>query len=184
MGLQWLWNIYGIGWAASVKTLVKHLVVSSEINGSVCQIGPIFQNVYFSNIYIRICPFFQRIINIFVSSFPELNNGLSSTEELSLYPENGYARYSHGGPSRWTEHTAMAGKPLTLVSVDSTDVSEIKREYWTVSQLTLEVMTTWIHNLSSTSVVIFLHLCSIVSTKHSNLHWEHVAEVCVHVVIT
>ncbi|XP_030294826.1 glycerophosphodiester phosphodiesterase domain-containing protein 5 isoform X2 [Sparus aurata] len=30
----------------------------------------------------------------------ELNNGLSSTEELSLYPENGYARYSHGGPSR------------------------------------------------------------------------------------
>ncbi|XP_036976473.1 glycerophosphodiester phosphodiesterase domain-containing protein 5 isoform X3 [Acanthopagrus latus] len=30
----------------------------------------------------------------------ELDNGLSSTEELSLYPENGYARYSHGGPSR------------------------------------------------------------------------------------
>ncbi|KAL6099207.1 gdpd5 [Pungitius sinensis] len=26
----------------------------------------------------------------------ELNNGLSSTEELCLYPENGYATYSHG----------------------------------------------------------------------------------------
>ncbi|XP_076017519.1 glycerophosphodiester phosphodiesterase domain-containing protein 5 isoform X2 [Genypterus blacodes] len=32
--------------------------------------------------------------------FSELNNGLSSTEELSLYPENDYARYSHGGLSR------------------------------------------------------------------------------------
>ncbi|TNN62504.1 Glycerophosphodiester phosphodiesterase domain-containing protein 5 [Liparis tanakae] len=29
----------------------------------------------------------------------ELNNGLSSTEELCLYPENGYATYSHGGLS-------------------------------------------------------------------------------------
>ncbi|KAM9846928.1 glycerophosphodiester phosphodiesterase domain-containing protein 5 [Aulostomus maculatus] len=29
--------------------------------------------------------------------FSELNNGLSSTEELSLYPENGSARYSHRG---------------------------------------------------------------------------------------
>ncbi|XP_067350795.1 glycerophosphodiester phosphodiesterase domain-containing protein 5 isoform X2 [Channa argus] len=28
---------------------------------------------------------------------PELNNGLSSTEELSLCPENGCERYSHGG---------------------------------------------------------------------------------------
>lgn len=32
--------------------------------------------------------------------FSELNNGLGSSEELSLYPENGYARYSHGGLSR------------------------------------------------------------------------------------
>nr|XP_057942968.1 glycerophosphodiester phosphodiesterase domain-containing protein 5 isoform X2 [Doryrhamphus excisus] len=30
----------------------------------------------------------------------ELNNGLSSTEELSLYPENADTRYSHGGLSR------------------------------------------------------------------------------------
>lgn len=41
---------------------------------------------------------------IILLSFSELNNGLSSTEELSLYPENGYARYSHGGLSRWTHH--------------------------------------------------------------------------------
>ncbi|XP_034082666.1 glycerophosphodiester phosphodiesterase domain-containing protein 5 isoform X4 [Gymnodraco acuticeps] len=29
--------------------------------------------------------------------FSELNNGLSSTEDISLFPENGYAIYSHGG---------------------------------------------------------------------------------------
>ncbi|XP_033955229.1 glycerophosphodiester phosphodiesterase domain-containing protein 5 isoform X4 [Pseudochaenichthys georgianus] len=29
--------------------------------------------------------------------FSELNNGLSSTEDVSLFPENGYAIYSHGG---------------------------------------------------------------------------------------
>lgn len=39
--------------------------------------------------------------------FPELNNGLSSTEELSLYPENGYVRYSHGGLSRWPEQPQL-----------------------------------------------------------------------------
>lgn len=32
--------------------------------------------------------------------FSEVNNGLGSSEELSLYPDNGYARYSHGGLSR------------------------------------------------------------------------------------
>ncbi|XP_053187725.1 glycerophosphodiester phosphodiesterase domain-containing protein 5 isoform X2 [Scomber japonicus] len=44
----------------------------------------------------------SRDVNIMKEKliFSELNNGLSSTEELSLYPENGYARYSHGGPSR------------------------------------------------------------------------------------
>ncbi|CAJ1064579.1 glycerophosphodiester phosphodiesterase domain-containing protein 5 isoform X2 [Xyrichtys novacula] len=29
--------------------------------------------------------------------FSEINNGVGSAEELSLYPENGFARYSHGG---------------------------------------------------------------------------------------
>ncbi|KAI9521996.1 hypothetical protein NQZ68_040628 [Dissostichus eleginoides] len=29
--------------------------------------------------------------------FSELNNGLGSTEDISLFPENGYAIYSHGG---------------------------------------------------------------------------------------
>uniref|UniRef100_A0A7N6C0D5 GP-PDE domain-containing protein n=1 Tax=Anabas testudineus TaxID=64144 RepID=A0A7N6C0D5_ANATE len=40
----------------------------------------------------------SRDVNIMKEKliFSELNNGLSSTEELSLYPENGYARYSHG----------------------------------------------------------------------------------------
>ncbi|XP_026225800.1 glycerophosphodiester phosphodiesterase domain-containing protein 5 isoform X2 [Anabas testudineus] len=44
----------------------------------------------------------SRDVNIMKEKliFSELNNGLSSTEELSLYPENGYARYSHGGLSR------------------------------------------------------------------------------------
>ncbi|KAG7224687.1 hypothetical protein INR49_011484 [Caranx melampygus] len=32
--------------------------------------------------------------------FSELNNGLGSTEDLSLYPDNDYVRYSHGGLSR------------------------------------------------------------------------------------
>ncbi|XP_029375120.1 glycerophosphodiester phosphodiesterase domain-containing protein 5 isoform X3 [Echeneis naucrates] len=43
----------------------------------------------------------SRDVNIMKEKliFSELNNGLSSTEELSLYPENGYARYSHGGLS-------------------------------------------------------------------------------------
>lgn len=55
--------------------------------------------------YIKVCSFYsvKRVISssiILLTSFPELNNGLSSTEELSLYPENGYARYSHGGLSR------------------------------------------------------------------------------------
>ncbi|XP_069021234.1 glycerophosphodiester phosphodiesterase domain-containing protein 5 isoform X4 [Embiotoca jacksoni] len=41
----------------------------------------------------------SRDVNIMKEKliFSELNNGLSSTEELSLYPENGYVRYSHGG---------------------------------------------------------------------------------------
>ncbi|XP_061558116.1 glycerophosphodiester phosphodiesterase domain-containing protein 5 isoform X1 [Phycodurus eques] len=38
----------------------------------------------------------------------ELNNGLSSTEELSLYPENGNARYSHGD-MRPSFHTEQMG---------------------------------------------------------------------------
>ncbi|XP_063343397.1 glycerophosphodiester phosphodiesterase domain-containing protein 5 isoform X2 [Pelmatolapia mariae] len=44
----------------------------------------------------------SRDVNIMKEKliFSELNNGLSSTEELSLYPENGYVRYSHGGLSR------------------------------------------------------------------------------------
>lgn len=48
----------------------------------------------------------SRDVNIMKEKliFSELNNGLSSTEELSLYPENGYARYSHGGLSRWIHH--------------------------------------------------------------------------------
>ncbi|XP_046907797.1 glycerophosphodiester phosphodiesterase domain-containing protein 5 isoform X1 [Hypomesus transpacificus] len=29
--------------------------------------------------------------------FSEINNGVGSTEELSLFPQNGYASYSHGG---------------------------------------------------------------------------------------
>ncbi|XP_031166796.1 glycerophosphodiester phosphodiesterase domain-containing protein 5 isoform X1 [Sander lucioperca] len=43
----------------------------------------------------------SRDVNIMKEKliFSELNNGLSSTEELSLYPENGYARYSDGGVS-------------------------------------------------------------------------------------
>ncbi|KAF7663041.1 hypothetical protein LDENG_00219950 [Lucifuga dentata] len=43
----------------------------------------------------------SRDVNIMKEKliFSEINNGLSSTEELSLYPENGYARYSHGGLS-------------------------------------------------------------------------------------
>ncbi|KAM9348658.1 glycerophosphodiester phosphodiesterase domain-containing protein 5 [Symphorus nematophorus] len=44
----------------------------------------------------------SRDVNIMKEKliFSELNNGLSSTEELSLYPDNGYARYTHGGLSR------------------------------------------------------------------------------------
>uniref|UniRef100_A0AAQ5ZZH4 GP-PDE domain-containing protein n=1 Tax=Amphiprion ocellaris TaxID=80972 RepID=A0AAQ5ZZH4_AMPOC len=44
----------------------------------------------------------SREVNIMKEKliFSELNNGLSSTDELSLYPDNGYARYSHGGLSR------------------------------------------------------------------------------------
>ncbi|XP_028321655.1 glycerophosphodiester phosphodiesterase domain-containing protein 5 isoform X2 [Gouania willdenowi] len=44
----------------------------------------------------------NRDVNIMKEKliFSEINNGLSSTEELSLYPENGYARYSPGGLSR------------------------------------------------------------------------------------
>ncbi|KAM6910847.1 glycerophosphodiester phosphodiesterase domain-containing protein 5 isoform 2-T2 [Lycodopsis pacificus] len=40
----------------------------------------------------------SREVNIMKEKliFSELNNGLSSTEELCLYPENGYATYSHG----------------------------------------------------------------------------------------
>lgn len=45
-----------------------------------------------------------------LSSFSELHNGLSSTEELCLYPENGYATYSHGELSHWTKH--MTAGPL------------------------------------------------------------------------
>ncbi|XP_043996389.1 glycerophosphodiester phosphodiesterase domain-containing protein 5 [Gambusia affinis] len=43
----------------------------------------------------------SRDINIMKEKliFSELNNGLGSTEELSLYPENGHAGYSHGGLS-------------------------------------------------------------------------------------
>ncbi|XP_026185156.1 glycerophosphodiester phosphodiesterase domain-containing protein 5 isoform X2 [Mastacembelus armatus] len=43
----------------------------------------------------------SRDINIMKEKLilSELNNGLSSTEELSLYPENSYARHSHGGLS-------------------------------------------------------------------------------------
>lgn len=43
----------------------------------------------------------SRDVNIMKEKliFSEVNNGLSSTEELSLYPENGYARYSQGGLS-------------------------------------------------------------------------------------
>ncbi|XP_029030223.1 glycerophosphodiester phosphodiesterase domain-containing protein 5 isoform X5 [Betta splendens] len=44
----------------------------------------------------------SRDVNIMKEKliFSDLNNGVNSTEELSLYPENGYARYSHGGLSR------------------------------------------------------------------------------------
>ncbi|KAM4544447.1 glycerophosphodiester phosphodiesterase domain-containing protein 5 [Odontesthes bonariensis] len=44
----------------------------------------------------------SRDVNIMKEKliFSELNNGLGSTEELSLYPENGHVRYSHGGLSR------------------------------------------------------------------------------------
>ncbi|XP_031727441.1 glycerophosphodiester phosphodiesterase domain-containing protein 5 isoform X2 [Anarrhichthys ocellatus] len=40
----------------------------------------------------------SREVNIMKEKliFSELNNGLSSTEELCLYPENGYATYTHG----------------------------------------------------------------------------------------
>ncbi|XP_068457566.1 glycerophosphodiester phosphodiesterase domain-containing protein 5 isoform X5 [Clinocottus analis] len=40
----------------------------------------------------------SRDVNIMKEKliFSEVNNGLSSTEELCLYPENGYATYSHG----------------------------------------------------------------------------------------
>ncbi|XP_068188089.1 glycerophosphodiester phosphodiesterase domain-containing protein 5 isoform X2 [Antennarius striatus] len=44
----------------------------------------------------------SRDVNIMKEKliFSELNNGLSSSEELSLFPENGYVRYSHGGHNR------------------------------------------------------------------------------------
>ncbi|XP_030601846.1 glycerophosphodiester phosphodiesterase domain-containing protein 5 isoform X1 [Archocentrus centrarchus] len=44
----------------------------------------------------------SRDVNIMKEKliFSELNNGLSSTEELSLYPENGHVRHSHGSLSR------------------------------------------------------------------------------------
>ncbi|XP_056140588.1 glycerophosphodiester phosphodiesterase domain-containing protein 5 isoform X2 [Lampris incognitus] len=44
----------------------------------------------------------SRDVNIMKEKliFSELNNGVGSTEELSLYPENGYASYSHGSLSR------------------------------------------------------------------------------------
>ncbi|XP_063750346.1 glycerophosphodiester phosphodiesterase domain-containing protein 5 isoform X2 [Eleginops maclovinus] len=43
----------------------------------------------------------NRDVNIMKEKliFSELNNGLSSTEDISLFPENGYAIYSHGSLS-------------------------------------------------------------------------------------
>lgn len=44
----------------------------------------------------------SREVNIMKEKliFSDVNNGLGSADELSLYPENGFARYSHGRPSR------------------------------------------------------------------------------------
>ncbi|KAM6983692.1 glycerophosphodiester phosphodiesterase domain-containing protein 5 isoform 2-T2 [Tautogolabrus adspersus] len=44
----------------------------------------------------------SREVNIMKEKliFSDINNGLGSSEELSLYPENGYARYSHSNISR------------------------------------------------------------------------------------
>ncbi|XP_071390754.1 glycerophosphodiester phosphodiesterase domain-containing protein 5-like [Centroberyx affinis] len=44
----------------------------------------------------------SRDVNIMKEKliFSEIDNGVGSSEDLSLYPENGYASYSHGGLSR------------------------------------------------------------------------------------
>ncbi|XP_075876040.1 glycerophosphodiester phosphodiesterase domain-containing protein 5 isoform X1 [Nelusetta ayraudi] len=44
----------------------------------------------------------SRDVNIMKEKliFSEVNNGMSSTEELSLFPENGHVRFSHGDSSR------------------------------------------------------------------------------------
>ncbi|XP_074528967.1 glycerophosphodiester phosphodiesterase domain-containing protein 5 isoform X2 [Halichoeres trimaculatus] len=44
----------------------------------------------------------SREVNIMKEKliFSDVNNGLGGADELSLYPENGFARYSHGRPSR------------------------------------------------------------------------------------
>ncbi|XP_029925653.1 glycerophosphodiester phosphodiesterase domain-containing protein 5 isoform X3 [Myripristis murdjan] len=50
----------------------------------------------------------SRDVNIMKEKliFSEINNGMGMNEELSLYPENGYARYSHRGLTRSSHHIA------------------------------------------------------------------------------